>query len=58
MISPPKIALTRSRYIAVTIGAAMIAGLTAVLLVGAPPIPALAGVALAVAWLFRRAPRA
>jgi hypothetical protein len=50
--------LTRSRYIALTIGAGVIAALTSLLVIGAPPIPATAGIAIAVAWLIWRAPRA
>ena len=49
-------ALSRSRYMAVTIAAGVIGVLSAVFLVGAPPIPAVAGVALAVGWLIWRAP--
>lgn len=48
--------LTRYRYIALTLGTGVIGLLTAIFLVGAPPIPAVVGVALAVAWLIWRAP--
>lgn len=58
MTRPRITPLTRSRYVALTIGAGVIAGLTAIRVVGAPPIPAIAGVAIAVAWLVWRAPRA
>ena len=57
MTKPRLMPLTRSRYMALTIGAGVMAALTAVLLVGAPPVPAALGVALAVAWLVWRAPR-
>jgi hypothetical protein len=50
--------LTRHRRITLTIGTGVIALLTAIFLVGAPPIPAIAGVALAVSWLIWRAPAA
>ncbi len=50
--------LTRHRHIGVTIGTGVVALLTAIFLVGAPPIPAAAGVALAVTWLIWRAPAA
>ena len=49
-------ALSRQRYMAVTIAAGVIGVLSAVFLVGAPPIPAVAGVGLAVGWLIWRAP--
>jgi hypothetical protein len=48
--------LTRHRHIALTIGTGVMALLTAIFLVGAPPIPASAGVAIAVTWLIWRAP--
>ena len=50
--------LTWHRYIAVTIGTGVMALLTAIFLADAPPIPAVAGVALAVTWLIWRAPAA
>ena len=49
-------ALSRARYLAVTIAAGVIGVLSAIFLVGAPPIPAVAGVAIAVGWLVWRAP--
>ncbi len=52
----PLLQLGRQRYIAITIGAGIVAAISAVFLVGAPPIPALAGVVLAVGWLIYRAP--
>jgi len=58
MITPRITALTRSRYLLLTIGAAVMAGVTAILVVGAPPVPAAAGLVLAVTWLVWRAPRA
>jgi hypothetical protein len=58
MTKPSWTSLPRSRHIALTIGAGVIAALTAVRIVGAPPIPAAVGIAIAVAWLIRRAPRA
>jgi Flp pilus assembly protein TadB len=48
--------LPRSRYLAVTAAAGLVAVLSAVFLVGAPPLPAAIGVALAVGWLIWRAP--
>jgi hypothetical protein len=50
--------LTRHRRMTLAIGTGVIALLTAIFLVGAPPIPAIAGVALAVTWLIWRAPAA
>lgn len=58
MTKPPLIPLTRSRYIALTVGTGAMGLLTAIFLVGAPPIPAAVGVVLAVAWLIWRAPAA
>jgi len=48
--------LSRPRYLALTIAAGVIGVISAVFLVGAPPIPAAAGVAIAVGWLIWRAP--
>lgn len=48
----------RNRYLAITIGTGVIALLTAIYVIGAPPIPAIAGVVLTVAWLIWRAPAA
>jgi hypothetical protein len=56
MTKPPVIPLNRSRYLALTLGAAVIGAISAVFLVGAPPIPAAVGVALAAGWLIWRAP--
>jgi hypothetical protein len=50
--------LTRHRHITLTIGTGVIALVTAIFLVGVPPIPAVAGVAIAVTWLVWRAPAA
>jgi hypothetical protein len=49
-------ALSRSRYLAVTAAAGVIGVLSAIFLVGAPPIPAVIGVAGAVGYLIWRAP--
>ncbi|HJZ98632.1 MAG TPA: hypothetical protein VKE70_19110 [Candidatus Solibacter sp.] len=51
-------ALGRQRYLLVTITAAAVATICAIFLVGAPPIPAVVGVAVAVSWLIWRAPAA
>jgi len=56
MTKPRITPLTRNRHIVLTIGTGVIALLTAIFLVGAPPIPAVAGVTLAVSWLIWRAP--
>jgi hypothetical protein len=48
--------LTRSRHAALTLGTGAIAALTAIFLIGAPPIPVAAGVVLAVGWLIWHAP--
>ena len=48
--------LTRSRHTALTLGTGVIAALTAIFLIGAPPIPVATGVVLAVGWLIWRAP--
>jgi hypothetical protein len=50
--------LTRHRHIVLTIGTGVLALVTAVFLVGAPPVAATAGVAIAVTWLIWRAPAA
>ena len=55
-VKPDVRPLSRSRYVAVTLAAGTIGILSAIFLVGAPPIPAVAGVALAVGWLIWRAP--
>jgi len=47
--------LTRQRYIAVTIAAGAIGAVSAYF-IGAPPIPATAGIAIAIGWLIWRAP--
>jgi hypothetical protein len=58
-MSKPRITpLTRNRHIVLTLGTGVIALLTAIFLVGAPPIPAVAGAILAVSWLIWRAPAA
>ena len=56
MTKPRLITLTRHRHIALTIGTGVIALVTAIFLIGAPPIPAVAGVGLTVTWLVWRAP--
>jgi len=58
MNKPRLITLTRHRQIALTIGTGVIALVTVIFLVGVPPIPAVAGVAIAVTWLVWRAPAA
>jgi hypothetical protein len=50
------LAIPRQRYIALTIAAGLVAAISAIALVGAPPIPAAVGVAIAVAWSVWRAP--
>lgn len=50
--------LTRHRYLALTLGTGVMAALTAIFLIGAPPIPAAVGIALAMGWLIWRAPAA
>ena len=50
--------LTRHRHIVLTLGTGVMAALTAIFLIGAPPIPVAVGVALAVGWLIWRAPAA
>ncbi len=50
--------LTRHRHIVLTLGTGAMAALTAIFLIGAPPIPAAAGITLAVGWLIWRAPAA
>jgi hypothetical protein len=57
MISGRRISpLNRQRYIALTIGAGAIAAISAIFLVGAPPIPAAIGITVAVAYLLWRTP--
>jgi hypothetical protein len=48
--------LTRHRHIVLTLGTGLIALLSAVFLIGAPPLPSALGVAIAVGWLIWRAP--
>ena len=50
------LAIPRQRYIALTIAAGVIAAISAIAFVGAPPIPAVVGVAIAVSWSVWRAP--
>jgi hypothetical protein len=50
--------LTRNRHIILTLGTGVMAALTAVFFIGAPPIPVAVGVALSVGWLIWRAPAA
>ena len=50
--------LTRNRHIVLTLGTGAMAALAAIFLIGAPPIPAAVGIALAVGWLIWRAPAA
>ena len=40
----------------VTVGTGTIAAITAIMLLGAPPIPSAIGIGLAVFWLIRRGP--
>ena len=51
-------ALGRQRYLVLTISAAVAAAVSAIFLVGAPPLPAGVGVVVAVGWLIWRAPAA
>jgi len=48
--------IPRSRYIALTLAAGVLAAVGAIGLIGAPPLPALLGIAIAVAWSIYRAP--
>ena len=48
--------LTKHRRIVLTLGTGAMAALTAIFLIGAPPIPVATGVALSVGWLIWRAP--
>jgi hypothetical protein len=50
--------LTRNRHIVLTLGTGAMAAVTAIFLIGAPPIPVAAGVGLAVGWLIWRSPAA
>jgi hypothetical protein len=47
--------LTRNRRIVLAVGTGVIALVTAIFLAGAPPLPAIVGAALAVAYLVWRA---
>ncbi|MGH7933143.1 MAG: hypothetical protein ACREQN_08225 [Candidatus Binataceae bacterium] len=58
MTIPRLSALTRHRHLALTIGTGVTVLVTAIFLVGVPPIPAVAGVVLAVSWLLWRTPAA
>ena len=48
--------MTKQRHIAVTLGTGSIAAVTAIWLLGAPPIPAALGITVVVLWLIRRGP--
>jgi hypothetical protein len=48
--------LPRNRYIILTLSAGVVAAISAIFFVGAPPIPAAIGIGLAVSWLIWRAP--
>jgi hypothetical protein len=50
--------MSRSRYLALTGSAAVLVAVSAILLIGAPPIPAVAGIAFGVGWLVWHAPAA
>jgi hypothetical protein len=50
--------LTRNRHIVLTLGTGAMAAVTAIFLIGAPPIPVAFGAVLAVGWLIWRAPSA
>lgn len=56
MTKPRFFALTRRRHFALTMGTAVTVLVTAIFLVGVPPLPAAAGVVIAVSWLLWRAP--
>jgi hypothetical protein len=56
MSEPTLPPITRNRRIVLTLGAGVLTLVTAIFLVGAPPIPATAGVALAAGWLIWRTP--
>jgi hypothetical protein len=48
----------RHRHIVLTLGTGVVAALTAIFFIGAPPIPVAVGAALSVGWLIWRAPAA
>lgn len=56
MMKPQLIPLTRPRHIVVVLATGAMGLVTAIFLVGAPPIPAVIGVVLAVGWLLWRTP--
>ena len=56
MMKPQLIPLTRSRHFVVVLATGAMGLVTAIFLVGAPPIPAVIGVVLAVGWLLWRTP--
>jgi hypothetical protein len=58
MTKPRLAPLGRNRHVVLTVGTGTMALLTAIFLIGAPPIPATLGVGAAVAWLVWRGPRA
>jgi hypothetical protein len=57
-MKPHLVPLPRPRYIVMALATGAMALLTAIFLVGAPPIPAVIGVVLAVGWLLWRTPAA
>jgi len=48
--------IPRGRYIALTLAAGVLAAVGAIGLIGAPPLPAALGIAIAVGWSIYRAP--
>jgi Flp pilus assembly protein TadB len=57
-MNSPRRSLKRSRYMALTCAAAVLVAISAIFLLGAPPWPAVAGVAVGTGWLIWHAPAA
>jgi hypothetical protein len=56
MMNPRHTPIPRNRYLVLTGATAAIGLISAIFLVGAPPLPAILGVAIAASWLIWRAP--
>lgn len=55
MTTPRLTTLTKNRQLVLAAGTGVMALVTAIFIVGAPPLPAILGVSAAVAWLIWRA---
>lgn len=56
MTKPRLAPLARNRYLVLTLATGVMGLITAIFVIGAPPVPASVGVGAAVGWLIWRAP--